>query len=76
MEALGAILERLDRLTAAVEAMNRRAPALVTIPQAAEALGVSTDTIRRRIKRGEIPHRRLGRAIRLDLSQLAPPASQ
>jgi excisionase family DNA binding protein len=44
----------------------------LTIPQAAESLGVSTDTVRRRIADGTIPATRLGpRLIRIRLSDLS-----
>lgn len=52
-------------------------PAYVTIAQAAERLGVSRDTIRRRIADGTVPAVRVGpRSIRIaveDLAALARP---
>lgn len=42
-------------------------PTLISIAQAAERLGLSTDTVRRRIADGTLPARRVGpRTIRLD----------
>lgn len=38
---------------------------LLTIPQAAEALGVCDFSIRRMIWRGELRHVRIGRALRI-----------
>ena len=58
------------RLTASVEAMRAALPPmLATIPDAAEALGVSISTVRRSIKSGDLPTRRLGRSVRVDLSR-------
>ena len=42
-----------------------RLPRLLTVAAAAEVLGFSSKTIRRRIDAGDIPVHRLGRAIRL-----------
>jgi excisionase family DNA binding protein len=42
-------------------------PKLVTVADAAETLGVSEVTVRRRIKDGRLPSKRVGRAIRVDL---------
>ncbi len=47
-------------------------PMLVDIAEAAERSGVSVSTLRRRIRAGEIPVRRLGRRVRVDLARLAP----
>ena len=45
--------------------------ALVSIQKAARELGVSTDTVSRRIKAGEWPYYPLGkRAIRLDVDEI------
>jgi excisionase family DNA binding protein len=42
-----------------------RLPRLLTVEETAEALGVSTKTIRRRIEAREIPVHRPGRLIRI-----------
>jgi excisionase family DNA binding protein len=56
---------------AAVLALEKRIPTrLVSVKEAAEMLGCSESTIWRKIKIGEIPHRRIGRAVRVDLSRL------
>ena len=45
--------------------------ALVSIQEAAQALGVSPDTVRRRIKAGRWPYYPLGpKAIRLDVDEI------
>jgi excisionase family DNA binding protein len=64
----------LRRLTEEVRAGLRRLapPMLATLPEAAEHLGVSLSTLRRRIKDGSIPARRIGRALRVDLAALRP----
>lgn len=48
-------------------------PPLVTPRQAAERLGISLSTVRRRIRDHELPVRRLGRTVRVDLSGLHAP---
>jgi excisionase family DNA binding protein len=63
------LVGEVRRLAASVEAMKASLPALLaTIPEAAEALGVSVSTVRRGIKDGSIPYRRIGRSVRVDLS--------
>jgi len=47
-------------------------PALVTLAEAAERLGVSVRTLRRRVKDGTLPVRRIGRSLRVDLDALRP----
>jgi len=65
---------KIGRLTAEVEAMRRALPpALVPVPEAAKAIGVSEATVRRRIKDGSIPVRRVGRSVRVDLAALRAP---
>ena len=67
-----ASLERkLVLLTAEVEKMGSRLPSpVVPVQQAAEVLGCSVLSIRRRIRSGEIPVVRVGRAVRVDLSKI------
>jgi excisionase family DNA binding protein len=43
---------------------------LVSVHEAAERLGVSVNTVRRRVKSGEIPCTRIGKVLRLDLSKV------
>ena len=82
-DTLGAVLEaklapvraEVGRLSAEIQAMRRALPApLVTLAEAAGVLGVSLSTIRRRVRDGSIPVRRVGRgrAIRVDLAGLHP----
>ncbi len=66
----------ISRLSGEVEAMRRTLPpALVPVREAAQALGVSEVTIRRRIRDGNIPTVRIGRAVRVDLAALRSPDS-
>lgn len=80
-ERLAALLElpsrmaeveaRLAEVRAAVEAVQTKLPpALATSAQAAQALGVSVATVRRRVRDGQLPTVRVGRALRIDLSAL------
>src|SRR5712692_10007769 len=82
-EIIGVVIEaklapfraEMGRLTAEIEAMRRALPpTLVPIPEAAEALGVSVSTLRRRIDDGSIRAHRVGRAVRVDLTELRAPA--
>jgi excisionase family DNA binding protein len=43
---------------------------LYTVEQTADLLSVSTKTIRRLIKSGDIPHVRIGRAVRLNSQEI------
>lgn len=70
---LAAILDRLERIEGELVALRRAAgPRLVTVAEAAEALGVSTRTVARWIRAGEVPVRRIGRSVRVDLAALRP----
>lgn len=65
------ILETLRALVSEVRDLRRSIPSqLVNVPTAAKQLGVSEKTIRRKIRSGEIPSRRIGRAVRVDLTKL------
>jgi excisionase family DNA binding protein len=59
--------ELLDRV-AAIEA--RLPPALAPIPRAAEALGVSVPTVRRRIADGSLPTTKIGGRTLVDLARV------
>ena len=62
---------QVETLTAAVRTLARQIPApLVSVHEAAERLGVSVNTIRRRVKSGEIPCTRIGKVVRIDLSKV------
>lgn len=70
---LGAVLRELRALRAKVAGLRAGAAVqLVTVEQAAEVLGVSVSSIRRMMRRGDPPYRRLGRSIRVDLAGLRP----
>ncbi len=59
------------KLTATVEAMRQQLPPMmVTTDVAADVLNVSVSTIRRMIKAGDLPYRRIGRSVRVDLSRV------
>jgi excisionase family DNA binding protein len=62
---------QVETLTAAVRTLARQIPPpLVSVHEAAERLGVSVNTIRRRVKSGEIPCTRIGKVLRIDLSKV------
>jgi excisionase family DNA binding protein len=60
--------QRIEALTAAVARLTP--PTLVSVAQAAVQLGVSEVTVRRRVRDGKLPHKRVGRSIRVDLRGL------
>lgn len=65
----------IGALTAKVGAVEARLPSsLVSVKAAAKFEGVCTDTIYRKVKAGELPYTRTGRAIRIDISKLRRPA--
>ena len=45
-------------------------PIVLSIPQAGSYLGVSSDTVRRLIRGGTIPHARIGNSIRIRRADL------
>jgi excisionase family DNA binding protein len=45
---------------------------LVSVQDAAQRLGVSVNTVRRRVKSGHIPSTRIGKAVRIDLTKVRP----
>lgn len=66
---LAPVRNELARVTSELEAVRRALPAqLVPVAEAARVLGVSVATVRRRVKEGSLPSRRIGRALRVDLS--------
>ena len=56
--------DKLESLRAALP------PALVTITEAATAFKVSIPTMRRWVKRGEVPTVKIGTTVRVDMSRL------
>jgi excisionase family DNA binding protein len=50
-------------------------PEYLTVAQAAARLAVTPRTVRRAVARGEIPALRIGAAIRIHPSAIAPPAA-
>ncbi len=70
---LAALDARLARIEEDLARLIRSAPsALVPIDEAARLMGVSVSTVRRQIKDGSIPSRRIGRSVRVDLAALRP----
>src|SRR5712692_3052118 len=73
--ALREVLPRteLGRLAAEIESLRRQLPpSLVTMTHAAKVLGVSLSTVRRKVRDGSLPSRKIGRAVRVDLAALRP----
>jgi excisionase family DNA binding protein len=65
--------DQVELLTVAVRSLERHIPPpLVTVQDAAERLGVSVNTVRRRVKSGDIPCTRIGKALRVDLTKVRP----
>lgn len=62
---------QVETLTAVVKTLARQIPPpLVSVHEAAARLGVSVNTIRRRVKSGEIPSTRIGKVLRIDLTKV------
>ena len=65
--------DQVELLTVAIRSLERHLPApLVSVQDAAERLGVSVNTVRRRVKSGDIPCTRIGKAVRIDLTKVRP----
>ncbi len=65
--------QTIDQLKAEVVQLHRALPAqLVSLHEASKLLGLSLSTVRRRVRDGTLPTRKVGRAIRLDVSALRP----
>lgn len=65
----------IERLRADVAALRRSQPAALATPaEAARALGVSLSTVRRRVRDGSLPVRRVGRSVRIDLAAMHAPS--
>ncbi|BDG04957.1 excisionase family DNA-binding protein [Anaeromyxobacter oryzae] len=60
---LRAVREAVDRL------IEAQPPLLVGVQEAARRLGVSVSTVRRGVKDGSLPYRRIGRSVRIDLAR-------
>jgi excisionase family DNA binding protein len=66
--ALGPLRDEIERLRKALP------PQYLSIEEAANVLGVSVCTVRRRVKNREIPTYRVGNRDRIDAADLRPPA--
>lgn len=65
---------QIDRLRGEVASLvSALPPSLVTVPEAARRLGLSTATVRRRIKDRSLPVVRVGHSVRVDLALVRPP---
>lgn len=67
---LANIARQLEELTAAVRALAARVPHLLSVEDAATALGVSDRTIRRWVRDRQIPFVRIGGKTRIDLTAM------
>lgn len=81
-DALAAVLEakltpiraEVGRLAAGIEAMRRALPPLlVSATEAARTLGLSLSTVRRRLREGTLPSKRIGSRLLVDLGALHGP---
>lgn len=67
------VLAELREVRAELEALRRALPPqLVSMADAAKHLGLSLATVRRRVRDGTLPSRRIGRNVRVDLSAAHP----
>jgi len=74
--ALAPLVDEIRALCASVESLRAATPPrLVDVAEACRLTGLSPATVRRRISDGTIPAVRLGRAVRVDLASLRPPAA-
>ena len=72
-ELVVVLQDQVEQLTVAIRSLERHLPApLVSVQDAAERLGVSVNTVRRRVKSGDIPCTRIGKALRVDLTRVRP----
>lgn len=69
---LEALQNQIAELTVVVRDLAQRLPTLVTVDEAARIFNVSTKTVRRRIRDREWPVVRVGRVVRIDLTQVRP----
>src|SRR5688500_9266043 len=68
---LASLESEVGALTAEVTAMRTQlASRLVSVVEAATAIGVSVPTVRRWVKSGSVPVVRIGHTVRVDLSKL------
>jgi excisionase family DNA binding protein len=68
-----AIRAELHAITAALEQIKALLPAqLVTVPEAARALGMCPTTVQRLARAGKLPATRRGRKWLVDLSKIRP----
>lgn len=75
--AVAPLVAETQRLASEVEQLRRALPAqLVTVPEAARVLKINERTVRRHIKDGTIPVRRVGKSVRVDLSAATRGASE
>ena len=67
---LQALRSDVAQLGAAVEQLRRALPpVLLSVSDAANALGVSTVTVRRMVRAGKLAHVRVGRSVKVDMTR-------
>jgi excisionase family DNA binding protein len=60
----------VNKLRGALDQLRRALPpSLLSVADAAKAMGVSTVTVRRMVRSGQLAHVRVGRALRVDLTR-------
>jgi excisionase family DNA binding protein len=68
LTALADLGRQVAQLRAQVSALT--GPKLVSVREAADVLGVAEVTVRRHVRAGKLVSKRVGRAVRVDLSRL------
>jgi excisionase family DNA binding protein len=70
---VGPLRVAVERLTVELAELRKALPAqMATIEEYAETQHISVSTVRRAIRRGDLPVRRTGRSVRVDLGALRP----
>ena len=75
--AIAPLVESNRRLAHQVEQLRRALPAqLVSIPEAAKRLGISEKSVRRLIDKGELPVKRFGNRVKIDIVAATQPVDE
>lgn len=68
-----AVERKLTRLEEILSSLVTRLPArLLTVDEAARELGLHPETVRKMCRNGALSHRRVGRALRIDIDASRP----